>query len=132
MAVCNLSDPRASQAAMHPSLRAASRLTATGALLALVFLAAGCASEEERPQASRGAGHHRQFPTMAGTGTFFHDSIRAEVLVGAMTGFEAGGGGAGAGTGGGRRHHGGTSMHMVGGMGGASMSGGRRPDGGGD
>ncbi len=85
-------------------------------LCAALLFAAGCASDDARPP--RGAGkRHEVFPTMAGQQKFFSDTITADVLVGAMTGFDlhAPGPGGGGG-GGGRRHGGGMRMRMGGGM----------------
>ncbi len=105
---------------------------------AALLLAAGCASDDGRPP--RGAGKHREhFPTMAGQETFFKGSITAEVLVGAMTGFDQesgpGGGGPGGGGGGGGHHRGGGGgmrMKMTGGMhDGAPVGLGGAPGGGG-
>ncbi len=96
-------------------------------LCAALLLAAGCASDDDRPP-SREAGKHREhFPTMAGQETFFKGGLTAEILVGAMTGFDRGGDGTAMGGEHGGRRHGGGGMHMSG-MGG----GGGRRHGGGD
>ena len=87
-------------------------------LFAALLFAAGCASNDGRPsREARKRGEH--FPTMAGQETFFKGGITAEVLVGAMTGFDlhGGPGGGDGGKGGGRRHGGGgMRMGMTGGM----------------
>jgi len=103
------------------------RIAATGAALALLLLAAGCASDHDRPRPPRG-GPAKNFTPIGGQETFFNGAITAEVLVGAMTGFTPGEPGAGSGGGGGKKHHGG-GMHMGGGMG---PGGGGRPGGGGE
>src|SRR5262249_50741184 len=117
-----------------PTLRlAGSRLFAPAAL-ALLLLAAGCASDGDRPRSPRG-GRPQHFTPIGGQETFFNGTIKAEVLVGALTGFDLGhpvAGPDGAGGGGGKHHHGGGGgMHMSGGMGGGGMGMGGGPPGGG-
>jgi len=90
------------------------RILAAGAALAFLLLAAGCASDDDQPRPRHGAAAKpRHFPTLAGQETFFNGTITAEVLVGAMTGFNPDGGEGSSGGGG--RHHGG--LHGGGGGG---------------
>lgn len=105
---------------MHSLRLAGPRIAAPAAALALLFLAAGCASDADGPRPPHGAPARQQFSTVGGQETFFNGTITADVLVGAMTGFRAGNPGAGpGGGGGGRRHHGGGGggMHHGGGGG---------------
>ncbi|MEJ1972404.1 MAG: hypothetical protein WDM96_08090 [Lacunisphaera sp.] len=86
-----------------------------------LLIAAGCASvTTTRPRSPHGSsGKARHFPTLAGQETFFNGTLTADVLVGAMTGFDASndrGGGGSSGSGG---HHHGGGMHMGGGRWGA-------------
>ena len=106
-------------------LRLAGPRLAAPATLALLLLAAGCASDSDQPHPPRDAAHRRPFTPLSGQENFFNGTIKAEVLVGAMTGFDASnpGAGPGGGGGGGKRHHGG-GMHMGGGPGGGMGGGG--------
>lgn len=98
---------------MHSTPPAFARVLPGLFLATVLLLAAGCASDDARPP--RGAGKHREaFPTMAGEQTFFSGTLKAEVLVGAMTGFDLHGGPGGAD--GGRRPGGGMRMRATGGM----------------
>jgi hypothetical protein len=102
------------------SLRLAGRrIAATLPALALLLLAAGCASDGDHSRPPPG-GQARNFTPIGGQESFFNGAITAEVLVGAMTGFTPGGPGPGGGGSGGRKHHGG-GMHG-GGPGGAPRS----------
>ncbi len=122
---------------MHSQPFARSRLLAAGAALVLLLLAAGCASDDDQPRppkpAKGAAGKPRHFPTLAGQQTFFNGTITADVLVGAMTGFDLGEKGGPGGPGGG--HHGGGGgghRHGGGGGGGGGGPGGGGPQGGAD
>src|SRR6478736_8329011 len=109
-----------------PFLRLAGpRIAAAVPALALLLLAAGCASDNDHPRPPHG-GQARNFTPIGGQETFFNGAITAEVLVGAMTGFTPGGPGGGGGSSG-RKHHGGGGMH---GGGGGGPGGGPRGEGG--
>lgn len=89
------------------------RIAAAVPALILLLLAAGCASDNDRPGTPRGQAA-RDFTPLGGQQAFFDGAITADVLVGAMTGFTPPERGAGAG-GGGRKHHGGGGMPPGGG-----------------
>jgi hypothetical protein len=110
---------------MNPHWSPCARLATAAALLSLLCLAAGCASDDGPRRAAGPGGHHRPFPTMAGHADYFDGGLLAEIRVGAMAGFEPGGGGGGpGGTHGGRPHRGGGGMSMGGGGMGMGMGGG--------
>ena len=91
------------------------RVAPSFVLCAALLLAAGCASDDDRPPRETGK-QREHFPTMAGHETFFKGSLTAEVLVGAMTGFDLQGGPGGGGGGGDGLHGSGLRMKMGGGM----------------
>lgn len=103
---------------MHPPLRrlrvAVPALLLTGSIL----LAAGCASDPDRPAGPRAGRRMPPMTPLAAKETFFGGLIAAEVLVGALTGFDPGGDGPGPGGRGSGEHHGGGGFRMrtVGGM----------------